>query len=126
MFFKEAKKVFALYEVDLARIQGFSGELVGFAGYGGAEPQHLARLRNFQDQRLAIGRADGQLDASFAEHVNAAWSLSFDEQNSALGVGGCVFNCLKGLQSGIGQITEEAVCAQLTSKAALDNVQTVW
>ena len=42
MLLEEAEEVVALNEVDLAGIDGFGGEFVGFAGDGGAEAEDFA------------------------------------------------------------------------------------
>lgn len=123
---EEAQKVFALDEIYLARVDRLSGEFVGLAGDGGAQPENLSGVGNFQDESFAIAGADGKLDASFAKDKNSARGLAFDEQDSTLGVCRCVLDGLERLQSGPGQIAENAIGAHLASETAFDNIQTVW
>src|ERR1700675_1953001 len=124
--FQEAQEVFPFYEIDLARIDGFGSEFVGFAGNRGAEAEDFARFCNFQDQGLAVGGADRELHPSLAEDENAAWRLAFDEQDRPFRVGGGVLDGLEGLQSRGWQIAENAVGPHFASQAAFDNVESVW
>jgi hypothetical protein len=62
-------------------------------------------LRYLQDQRFAVGGADGQLHASLAEHVNTAWSLPLHEQDRAFGIGG-LLDGFEGLQCAGRKIAE--------------------
>ena len=58
MLSEKAKKILALYEVDLTGIDGLGSQFVGLARDGGAEMQNFARFGNFQDQGFPIGRID--------------------------------------------------------------------
>src|SRR5208283_1006849 len=126
VFFEEAQEVVALDEIDLAGIDGFRGQLVGLAGNGGAETEDFAGLSDFEDEGLTVAGADRELYAALAKDENAAGCLAFDKQDGAFGISGGVLDALKGLQRGRRQIAEEALGAHLASKAAFDNVQTVW
>jgi len=106
---QEAKKVIALYEVDLAGVQSFSGYFVRFAGDSGAQSQYLSWLSKFHNHGSAVRRVNGKLHAAFAEHEDAAWHLSFDKQHSPLRIRRRVLDAFKGVQRGCWQIAEDPI-----------------
>jgi hypothetical protein len=126
MILQEAEKVFSLNEIHLAGINGFGGKFIGLAGDGGAQAQNFSGFGDFQDQSLAIGGADGQLHAAFAQNKNSARGLALDKQNRAFGVGGGVLDGFEGLQRSGGQIAKDTIGPHLAGKTAFDDVQSVW
>src|SRR5579862_5941897 len=97
MFPQEALEVLALDEVDLARVDSFRRQLVRLAADACAKTQNFAGFGDFQDQRLAVSRADRQFHATFAKDKDAARHLSFYEEYGTLGIGSGIFDGFKGL-----------------------------
>jgi hypothetical protein len=98
MFAEKLKEIIPLDEVQLAGLPGFGRDLVRGSGDGGMEPEHFARLSDLEDQSLPIARRRGKFHTAFAKHVDAAWRLSFDEQNSPGRIGGGEFDFFEAFQ----------------------------
>src|SRR5947209_10956833 len=126
MVAEEAQKILALDEVDLARVDGFGGQLVGFSGHGSAQAQDFARFGDFQDERFAVGGANREFHSPFTKDEYAAGRLALYEQNRPLWIGSGIFDGFESLQRRGIQVAENAVGPHFAGQAALDNVQTVW
>src|SRR5215470_8185762 len=126
MLSQEAQKIFPLHKIDLAWIDGLRGQLIRLPGNSRAESQHLARLCDLQDQRLAIGGTNRELHPALAEHKYPARRLALDKQNGPFWISRRVLNGLERLQCGGWQVTENALAAHLARQAAFYNVETVW
>ena len=81
---KKAEKIVSGDKVRLARFDHVRGELVTGVRDGRRQPEHFTRLRDSQDERLAVGRGSGKLDAAAAENKDAASRLPFNEQSRTL------------------------------------------
>jgi hypothetical protein len=66
------------------------------------QPQHFARLGNFQDKSLTFCRVDREFHATFTKHVNAAGWLSFNEEYGSARIGGRKFYLFEGFESSRG------------------------
>src|SRR5215470_12923004 len=122
---QEMEEVLAFYEIYLARIDRLSRQLVSLSGDGCAQAQDFAGFRDFEDQRLAVGRANREFYASLAEHENAPRRLAFNEQDRALRIRRRVFDIFKRLQRLRRQVAKNAVGPHLARQAAFDNVKSV-
>ena len=122
---QKPKKIVALDEIDLAGIDRLRRHFVSFAGDRGAQPQHLPGLGKFYNDRSAARRVDGELDAAFAEHKNAAWQLPFYKQHRPLRIRGRVLDVFKSLERGRRQIAENTIRAQLAGNATFYNLHSI-
>jgi len=124
---EEAEKILALDEVDLAGVDGLGSQFVGLPVNGGAEAQNFPRFGNLQDERLAIGRADGELYASLCGGRKCARSLAPDKRDRPLGTGGGILDRFEGLQapSWVGHGKMRSACTLRAGQVSIDS-QSAW
>src|SRR5215467_7882878 len=107
MFSKEAQKILALHEVNLARLYGFRSYLIGPTAHGRAQTQHFSWFNQLHDKCLAVTCSQRQLHSSLAQDENAPGILAFDEEHCSLWVGGWELDGVEGLQGGCWKIAED-------------------
>jgi len=79
MFRQKLQKVVSFYKVQLARLAGFRSRRVRNSRNSCVQPQHLARLRDLENESLAFARSGRQLHSTLAQNLNAAAWLTFVE-----------------------------------------------
>ena len=125
VFLQETQEVFSLNKIHLARVDSLGGQLVGLSGYCRAEAEDLSRFGNFEDESFPIRSTNGQLNATFAEDENASRRLALNKQHRSLGIGSCVLDGLKCLESGRIQVTEDPIGTHLTGQTTFNDIESV-
>src|ERR1700738_5329660 len=81
VIFRKAQHVVAPDVIQLAGLHGLDRQLVTAAGNHRVQAQNFTRLRDSDNQGLALARGGRELGASLAENKNSARTLSFDKNH---------------------------------------------
>jgi hypothetical protein len=117
MNLQKTEKIVALDEIQLAWLSGFRRDFVRSSGDGSVQTENFARLCDFENQGLAVGGGGGELDAAFAEHIDAARGLALDKQNRACGISGRKFYFFESFEGRFGKSAEKTIVSQLANEA---------
>jgi hypothetical protein len=123
--FQETQEIFTPDKIQLAGLQCFACQFVGFARDRGVQAQDFTRPRDAKDQRLPVARGGRQFHPAAADDVDASWGLTFDKQHCTRRLRAGVLDPLEFLKRPLGKVTEKTRLPQLADDAFFGDLDAV-